>query len=239
MPTASPTPTTTALFVGLTLLMAGVAGWTLYAHPAGKSRAGWGPLAAPLGFLVLYLCVPGALAFTGVLDSYAPVPRPMLVVLGVTLITLVVGFSSLGRQLGGSIGLAALVGFQAFRVPVELLLHRLYIEGVIPEVMTYSGRNFDIVTGLSAAALGLWLMRGDDPPRAVVLVWNVVGLLLLANIVTIAVLAAPIPMQVFTDGPANRLPGVFPFVWLPTVLVQLALIGHVLVFRRLRGAGEA
>jgi hypothetical protein len=222
--------------------MAGLAAWTLQAHGAAAADGRWAAagagrsrLALPLLFLVLHLGVPGALACAGVLDSYAPVPRPLLVVFAVTIATLAVGFSSIDARIASGIGLGTLVGFQAFRIPVEILLHRLYVEGVIPEVMTYSGRNFDIVTGLSGAALGLWLMRGTAP-RALVLAWNVVGLLLLANIVSIAVLAAPTPLQVFTEGPSNRLPGVFPFVWLPTVLVQLALIGHVLVFRRMQSS---
>ncbi len=63
------------------------------------------------------------------------------------------------------------------------------------------------------------------------------GLALLVNIVAIADLATPVPFRVFTEGPPNLLPGTFPYVWLPTVLVQLALVGHLLLFRRLRGVG--
>ena len=32
------------------------------------------------------------------------------------------------------------------------------------------------------------------------------------------------------NEPANRLPSMFPYVWLPTFLVQAALFGHLLVF---------
>jgi len=39
---------------------------------------------------------------------------------------------------------------------------------------------------------------------------------------------------VLFDGPPNTLPSAFPFVWLPTFLVQLALAGHLILFRRLR-----
>ena len=72
-----------------------------------------------------------------------------------------------------------------------------------------------------------------DLPRPVLLAWNVAGLLLLVTIVGIAALAAPGPLQVFTDGPPNTLLSSLPYVWLPTVLVQLALLGHILLFRRL------
>ena len=71
----------------------------------------------------------------------------------------------------------------------------------------------------------------------VVLAWNILGLALLANIVTIAVLSTPVPFRRFLDGPPNLLPSLLPYVWLPSFLVQLALAGHVLVFRYLFSAG--
>ena len=64
--------------------------------------------------------------------------------------------------------------------------------------------------------------------------WNILGLALLANIVTVAVLSTPTPFRQFTGGPPNLLPSTFPFVWLPSFLVQVALGSHLLVFRQLR-----
>jgi hypothetical protein len=147
--------------------------------------------------------------------------------------TLAITLSSVGGRVIARVGLPALVGFQAFRIAVEWLLHRLHQEGVVPVQMTYAGRNFDIVTGLTSGLLGLWLLRGH-PPRRLVLAWNLLGLALLATIVTIAVLSTPVPFRRFLEDPPNLLPSLFPYVWLPTFLVQIALAGHVLVFRRLR-----
>jgi len=98
--------------------------------------------------------------------------------------------------------------------------------------MSYSGYNFDILSGASALLVAAALLRGRAGPR-VVLVWNVVSLLLLANILTIAVAATPL-FHAF--GPthlkhAGRSAAVRA---LATILVQAALLGHVLVFRRLR-----
>jgi hypothetical protein len=39
---------------------------------------------------------------------------------------------------------------QTFRIGVELLLHRLYLDGLAPRVVTYQGGNMDIWIGLSA-----------------------------------------------------------------------------------------
>ena len=147
--------------------------------------------------------------------------------------TVAVVLSRLGSRLATGVGLGAVVGLQAFRIPVELLLHRLYAEGEVPIQMTYSGRNFDMVSGVSGLVLGIWLLRGRHVPRGVVLAWNVLGLALLVNIVGIAILSAPGPFRQFTEGPANVLPSTFPYIWLPSFLVQVALGSHLLVFRQL------
>ena len=219
---------TAPLFV---VLVAGMA--LLVVHGLRRAHSG---AAVTIAVGAIYLVVPGVLAWRGLLDRYT-LPAPALVmVLVLTIITLTITLSSLGKRLIQGAGLACLVGFQAFRVPVEWLLHRLYQESVIPVQMTYAGHNLDIVSGLTAAAIGVWLARGGRL-RGIVLAWNILGLALLANIVTIAILSTPVPFRQFTDGPPNLLPSVLPYVWLPSFLVQLALAGHVLVFRRLLWPG--
>jgi hypothetical protein len=182
--------------------------------------------------LLLWVLVPGVLAWWGLLDRYAPLPTlgtGMFVAL--TLGTIALAWSRWGRTLAQGVPLAALVGFQVFRVPLELVLHSLYEQGVVPVQMTYSGRNFDILTGLLAVPVAL-LLRAGRCPKWLLLAWNVLGLVLLVNILAVAILSTPVPFRVFTEAPANLLPGTFPFVWLPTFLVQAALFGHLLVFRR-------
>ena len=139
-----------------------------------------------------------------------------------------------GSLLASSIPLGAVIALQAFRIPVEVVLHRLFVEGVIPVQMTWSGRNFDVVTGLTGLLLGGWILSGRTVPRGVVLAWNVLGLALLANIVTVAALSTPVPFRRFLEGPPNLLPSTFPWIWLPSFLVQVALASHLIVFRQLR-----
>ena len=49
--------------------------------------------------------------------------------------------------LGSLAGLATLVGVQAFRLPLELLMHRAGGLGIMPPELSYGGYNYDIVTG--------------------------------------------------------------------------------------------
>lgn len=192
-------------------------------------------LGLAIAVLAVWLGLPAVLAANGFLAQWDAFPPPALPLIGgLTVATIVLAFSPLGTRIAGGIGLTALVGFQAFRIPVEWFLHRLYTEGIVPVQMTWAGLNFDVVSGLTAAALGLWLWSGRFN-RKIVLAWNCLGLVLLLTIVAIAVMSLPGPLRKFPDDPANLLPGIFPYVWLPTFLVQAALFGHIIVFRKLAG----
>lgn len=184
---------------------------------------------------LLYLALPGVLAAGGALGRYDPLPAPALVLLLTqAFVTVALMSTRTGSLLASSIPLGAVVALQAFRIPVEIVLHRLFVEGVVPVQMTWSGRNFDVVTGLTGLLLGGWILSGRTVPRGVVLAWNILGLALLANIVTVAALSTPVPFRCFLEGPPNLLPSTFPWIWLPSFLVQVALASHLIVFRKLR-----
>jgi hypothetical protein len=77
--------------------------------------------------------------------------------------------------------------------------------------------------------------RGENDPlaRRITLGFNVIGLGTLLNIMTVAILSVPGPLRVFMNEPANTFVTAVPYVWLPTLMVLVALLGHLLVFRRL------
>jgi hypothetical protein len=58
--------------------------------------------------------------------------------------------------------------------------------------------------------------------------WNITGLILLANIVTIAILSFPTPFRAYTDPPGSDIIASFPFIWLPGILVPVAYSMHFL-----------
>src|SRR3954462_5959114 len=202
----SPSTTTEVLFVGVVVAVA--AAFVYAVMKTVRSRAL--PVAGAVGVvalvLILWLVIPAVLASRGVLDRYSPPPAPGFILIGViTLGTVILAFSRFGTRLVAAIPLAGLVGYQVFRVPLEWALHRLYSEGVIPVQMTYAGRNFDIVTGVLAAALALWIWAGHRSAWLVT-AWNIIGLALLINIVTVAILSSPVPFRYFMNEPANLLP---------------------------------
>ena len=181
---------------------------------------------------IVWLALTAAAALAGKL-SFTTVPPTMMIAVGIGAgLALWLGLSRTGERLARTVPLAALVGSQAFRFPLELAMHRAMREGLMPVQMSYSGLNFDILTGASALLLGPFLAVRHVDYRTVH-AWNAIGFLLLVNIVTIAVLSTPL-FRVFENEPANTWIASFPYVWLPTVLVPAALLGHVLIWRRLR-----
>jgi len=177
-----------------------------------------------------FLTFVAALALTGLLARFDLRPPPLMLWMVSTLGSAVaVGLSPLGKRLS-QLPLVALVGFQAFRLPLELVMHRAAVDGVMPSIMSYGGYNFDIVSGATALVLGLALARGSVP-RVVIVAWNVLGSVLLAIIVTVAFLATPL-IRAFGDTQINAWITQFPYSWM-AVMVSAALLGHVLLARRL------
>ena len=172
------------------------------------------------------------IASTGILRAWHLRPPPMMLLVGVMLAaTIALARSRLGGALAERTSFALLVGAQAFRFPLELDMHHAASEGVMPMQMSYSGSNFDILTGISALALGVLLAAGKVSAAAI-RVWNIAGFCLLLNIVVIAVASLPM-FHAFGENRVNVWVTYPPFVWLPGVLVPAALLGHLLVWRKL------
>lgn len=186
----------------------------------------------PFG-LGAWLALSGALAHSGWLAQFDARPPHFFVFMAATLAgTVALGFSRPGTRVAEHVGWAGLLGFQAFRVPVEWVLFELHHQGVVPVQMTFAGQNLDVLSGASAPLVA-WLAATGRIGRRGILVWNCAALALLANIVTIAVLSAPTPLRAFANEPANTFVTRLPWVWLPGFLVPAALLGHLLTFRKL------
>lgn len=159
-------------------------------------------------------------------------PTMMLFFLGSNAGGLALGLSPAGRWLA-KLPLAALVGFQAFRLPLEVLLHTWATQGSIPIDMSWSGRNFDVLTGITAIAAAAWLVaRPGD--RVVAVGFTALGLGLLLNVARVALSCVPValPFHVDTDPPL-LLALHAPYAWIVSVCVAGALFAHVVAIRSL------
>jgi hypothetical protein len=169
-------------------------------------------------------------AASGVLRQWDATPPPTaILVAGIVVIAAAIAFSNYGHRLASGVSIAVLIAIQGFRLPLELAMHEMYERGVMPVQMSYSGRNFDIITGVTAFVVS-WLVASGRGGRGLVIAWNLMGLALLLNVVTIAVLSMPL-FRYFGDDRLNVWITYPPFVWLPAVMVLAALAGHLLIFR--------
>jgi hypothetical protein len=126
-----------------------------------------------------------------------------------------------------------ILGTQSFRVGVELFLHQLWIEGLVPRMLTFEGANVDIYIGASAPLIA-WLATRGRSGLKLALVWNVLGLFALANVVVRAILTSPGPFNLIHAEIPNRMFGTFPFTFIPGFFVPLAVLLHVLALRSIR-----
>lgn len=178
-----------------------------------------------------WMALSAMLASAGVFLRFDLRPPPMLLMMvaifggGVAL-----ALSRVGRWLS-ALPLGVLVLAQGFRFPLELVMHQAAGAGVMPVQLSYSGYNFDIVTGASALVLGALLLKGRAP-RALVWAWNLFGSGCLLVIAFIALAGSPI-VRLWGDQSLNVWVLHFPYVWLPAVMVMFAVAGHAVVFRRL------
>jgi hypothetical protein len=139
--------------------------------------------------------------------------------------------SRAGAVIASSIPVAVLIGAESLRVIVELFLERLWHAGQLPRMLTFHGANFDILIGISAPVVAVLYARHAIDARAA-LVWNVVGIVSLANVVMRNVLISPAFHLISTEVP-NAAIGSFPYSFIPTLIVPLALALHVLAIRSL------
>lgn len=142
-----------------------------------------------------------------------------------------------GRQYIDGLNIKTLTILHAIRIPVELVIFWLFVSKTVPQLMTFEGRNFDIISGLTAPAIFYLAFVKKRIGRKLLLLWNVGCLGLLVNIVVYAIISAPFPFQQMAFDQPNIAVLHFPFVWLPCCIVPLVLFSHLAATRQLLKPG--
>jgi len=188
-----------------------------------------------LFFLVpIWLILQGFLASIGFylsVDAFPPRLPFFAVVPALVLIILLFIFAR--KDFIARLPLKTLTLLHVIRIPVEIVLLWLFQNGQVPQLMTFEGRNFDILSGLTAPFIYWLAFRSGKTNRSLLIVWNIFALLLLINIVANAVLSIPSPIQQLAFEQPNRAVLYFPFVWLPAVVVPIVLFAHLASFWQL------
>ncbi len=190
-----------------------------------------------LAILIGWLVVQGFVAATNFYTVTTSVPpRFLWLVLPPLLFIIGLFLSAKGRSFISNLSQEHLALLHTIRIPVEIVLFQLYLHKMVPQLMTFEGRNFDILSGISAIFVYLLGYRRKMLGKKGLLIWNFLALALLMNIVINAVLSTPFRFQQFGFEQPNIAVLYFPFVWLPGCIVPLVLFSHLSVIYQLLAA---
>ncbi|MFN6964839.1 MAG: hypothetical protein ACK4S4_13875 [Pyrinomonadaceae bacterium] len=205
-------------------------------RPAGRDTL---PIKLITFYIPFWLVLTGILAVAGFYREFDVFP-PRVAVLGVlpTAVVLLGCLFLFRRQLVERVSLRALTMLHVVRLPVEIVLLWLFQGGLVPREMTFEGWNFDILSGLTAPIVYWLAFRRGATNRPLLIGWNVAALLLLANIVTIAILSFRSPMQQVGFDQPNVGVTYLPFIWLPALVVPIVLFAHVASLMQILGRGR-
>jgi hypothetical protein len=174
-------------------------------------------------------------AIVGATDALrlSPIPPPALAV-GLTIVALLVVRLSRGARDGvQQIGPGPLVLFHAVRIAAGAYFLVLGARGVIPREFTTPAGWGDILVGVAA----IWVLLRCLPVRTswqrwAFYLWNVAGLLDILGVIGNAI-------RLYLSDPAFVEPFMsLPLAILPTFVVPIVIVSHVLLFGWARGGSR-
>ena len=123
------------------------------------------------------------------------------------------------------------VALQTFRVGVELAFWRLHAEGFAPVQVTFEGRNFDALVGLTAPVVAAGIAFGWLGPRMTI-AWNLFGLAMLFNAIGTVATSTPGPLHLSWTGEPLTAIAAWPIIWIPALLAPIGISLHVVSIRQ-------
>lgn len=176
---------------------------------------------------VLWSIAQSILAFNGFyLDAEAKPPRAVFILLP-TFLMILWGLTKKSRKwIGENRNMRISIFLHTVRIPVEISLFYLFTYGMVPELMTFEGRNFDILAGITALVVGPLFLK-NRISNQVLLIWNIICLALVVFILVNGLLSAETPIQQFAFDQPNRALLYFPYILLPALVVPVVIYTHI------------
>jgi hypothetical protein len=184
--------------------------------------------------MLVVIVVQSALGLSGFYNNvHSMSARFPLLIFPLTILCIVLFLTIKGRSFIDKLDIKTLTILHTIRIPVEITLFWLFIHHVIPQAMTFEGRNFDILSGLSAPLIYYFGFVKKQISRTIMIIWNAACIVLLLNVVASAVLSLPARYQNFGFEVPNIAVGYFPYLLLPAILVPLVLFANAAAIRQL------
>jgi succinate dehydrogenase hydrophobic anchor subunit len=137
-----------------------------------------------------------------------------------------------------NVPLPALIAVNAARfLGVFFLL--LQARGRLSTPFAQSAGWGDVLVASLAIPLAVLANKGDRYAGAI-RTWNFLGALDLVVAVTLGALSAPgTPFRVFNEGPGTLALTTLPWIMIPTMLVPIFLLNHLLIYTKMRALKDA
>ena len=194
------------------------------------------------GAIATWFAVAFVLAKLGAYETTPTTPPPPPIVPAIA-IPVLLGCALLAlapvRRAIARVPLQWLVGVQFYRVAGGLFLI-VYLQGDIPGEFAVPAGVGDVLIGIAAPFVAVHLSRrGVQKAWPAVLAWCTVGILDLVVAVGTGFLTAPSTLQQLSLDDPNTAIVSYPLVLIPTFLVPVSILLHVLVIARLRARTRA
>ena len=189
--------------------LAGIAGIWIGVCAA-AAAAGWLAIANPLPVMGIFVGLPLAAAL---LATAWPAARKAML----------------------SVPMPLMIGLNIGRVFAVLFL-LLGVEGRLSGPFPHSAGWGDIITGVAAVPLLVWIKTGGAAKyTTAIAAWDLFGAADLVLAIALGIMsAAGSPLQVFHAAPGSEAMQYLPWSFVPTVLVPIWLVLHVIIWVQLR-----
>lgn len=167
------------------------------------------------------------------LSAEALSPKLLLLILPSTLLPLLYLLTKRGKTLIHEADDDFLHYIHTVRIAVEFVLLWLHKAQFLPVELTFEGWNYDIIIGMTAPFIAQMGFQKKLLTRNILIGWNVLGMLFLANIVINAALSVPGPLHLLSHDMPNLAVLKFPYQLLPTLIVPALVFSHVVALIRL------
>lgn len=182
----------------------------------------------------IWVFVQSILALKGFyINEHSTPPKFALLIVPPTVFIIILLITKRGRNFIDALNIQQLTLLHTIRVFVELVLYMLFIFKTVPKAMTFEGRNFDVLAGLSAPIIYYLVFKKQAFSKTGLIVWNIISLLLLLNIIVTAVLSLKTPFQVFGVEQPNIALTYFPYNLLAAAIVPIVLMSHFAALKQL------
>jgi len=169
--------------------------------------------------------------FYKVIDTIPP--RFIFMIIPPLLLIIILFNTQKGKLFIDSLDIKVLTIIHTIRILVEIVLFWLFMYKTIPVELTFEGRNFDIISGVTAPIVYYFGFIKQTLSKKLIISWNIICIGFLFNVVLNSILSSPLLFQKFEFNQPNIAVLNFPFVFLPSLIVPIILFSHFVVIRRL------